>query len=99
MPANLSCASYNEAAPPFQVTSEQQVKSAIDQVKQEFGRLDVILNAAGVAYGFKLYNKNKHEICPLDRIQKTMDVGPHHPPFIALQSRHTSSVFRSMSSG
>lgn len=50
------------------------MKAAIEKVKEQYGRLDVIVNAAGVAFAFKIYTTSRRAIAPLDRIQKTVDV-------------------------
>jgi len=62
---------------PADVTNEDQVKAAIEKVKKQFGRLDVIVNAAGIFSHTKLIESNK-ELCPLEQIQKIMDVNDRH---------------------
>uniref|UniRef100_A0A1I8AHU5 3-hydroxyacyl-CoA dehydrogenase type-2 n=1 Tax=Steinernema glaseri TaxID=37863 RepID=A0A1I8AHU5_9BILA len=59
---------------PANVTSESDVKAVFDTVKKEFGRLDGVVNCAGIAYAFKLYSIAKQKMAPLDQIQKTLDV-------------------------
>ncbi|TKR77300.1 hypothetical protein L596_018297 [Steinernema carpocapsae] len=59
---------------PANVTSEDDVKAAMGAVKDKFGRLDGLVNCAGIAFAFKLYSLNKKQLAPLDKIQKTLDV-------------------------
>jgi len=59
---------------PADITADEEVKAAIEKVKEQYGRLDVIVNAAGVAFAFKIYTTSRRAIAPLDRIQKTVDV-------------------------
>lgn len=44
---------------PTDVTSEQDVTSAIETTKSKFGRLDVVVNCAGTASAHQTYNFNK----------------------------------------
>jgi 3-hydroxyacyl-CoA dehydrogenase/3-hydroxy-2-methylbutyryl-CoA dehydrogenase len=41
------------------VTSENDVKNAVNVAKEKFGRLDVAVNCAGIGIAFKTYNFNK----------------------------------------
>ncbi|CAD5219918.1 unnamed protein product [Bursaphelenchus okinawaensis] len=59
---------------PADVRKEADVSKAYEQIKSTFGRLDAIVNCAGIAYAFRTYNTGKREISPLDRFQHTMDV-------------------------
>jgi len=59
---------------PADVTSEEQVKKALDNIKEKFGRLDALVNCAGIAYAFKIYHISKKEICPTDKVKRTLDV-------------------------
>ncbi|XP_033115275.1 3-hydroxyacyl-CoA dehydrogenase type-2-like [Anneissia japonica] len=56
------------------VTSEQDVKNAIDMAKSSFGRLDVAVNCAGVGIAVKTYNFNKDRAHPLDEFQRVLTV-------------------------
>ncbi|XP_039305721.1 3-hydroxyacyl-CoA dehydrogenase type-2-like [Solenopsis invicta] len=49
----------NAVFAPMDVTSEADVQAALDLTKQKFGKLDVLVNAAGIAIAFKTYNSNK----------------------------------------
>lgn len=44
---------------PGNVTSEDDVKSALNTIKQKYDRLDVAVNCAGIGVAFKVYNFNK----------------------------------------
>ncbi|TMS38036.1 hypothetical protein L596_004850 [Steinernema carpocapsae] len=59
---------------PADVTSEEQVQGAFEAVKQKFGRVDGVVNCAGIAYAFKLYNFKKGKMADLDKIKRTLDV-------------------------
>ncbi|KAI1726396.1 short chain dehydrogenase domain-containing protein [Ditylenchus destructor] len=59
---------------PTDVTSQEQVNEAMKLVKKEFGRLDALVNCAGISYSFKLYAASRREKGPLDRFQRTMNV-------------------------
>jgi len=59
---------------PADVTSDDQIIMAFEKVKNRFGRLDALVNCAGIAFAFKLYSTTKREMCDLSRIQRTMDV-------------------------
>lgn len=41
---------------PTDVSSENDVKSLMAQTKETFGRLDVIVNCAGLSMGYETYN-------------------------------------------
>lgn len=58
---------------PLNVTSEADVKSALDLIVKKFGKLDAVVNAAGVAVAFKTYNSLKntcHSMEDFDRVLK-----------------------------
>uniref|UniRef100_A0A0M3HXQ0 3-hydroxyacyl-CoA dehydrogenase type-2 n=1 Tax=Ascaris lumbricoides TaxID=6252 RepID=A0A0M3HXQ0_ASCLU len=59
---------------PASVTAASEVKSALADVKKKFGRLDVAVNCAGIAYSFKLFNVKKKKLCDLESVRKTLDV-------------------------
>ena len=44
---------------PVDVTNEEQIQSMFNQVKQDYGRLDAVLNCAGVGIAMRTYNINK----------------------------------------
>ncbi|CAI2350321.1 unnamed protein product [Caenorhabditis sp. 36 PRJEB53466] len=59
---------------PASVTSEEEVRAAFEKVRQEYGRLDALVNCAGIAYAFKLYSVNKKKHVEFDKIRQTIDV-------------------------
>lgn len=58
----------------FQVTSERDVKSALQTTVDKFGRLDVVVNCAGVATACRTYNFKKNQPFDLKTFQKTVEV-------------------------
>ncbi|XP_076225577.1 3-hydroxyacyl-CoA dehydrogenase type-2-like isoform X2 [Nomia melanderi] len=45
---------------PADVTSEQDILAALDLTKQHFNKLDVLMNTAGIACAYKVFNFNKN---------------------------------------
>lgn len=74
-PANVCLLNYYSNW--IKVTSENDVKAAFDEVKKSFGRVDAVVNCAGIAYAFKLYSVSKKKMVDLDKIKKTLDVIPY----------------------
>ncbi|KAJ2954315.1 hypothetical protein O0L34_g2568 [Tuta absoluta] len=64
----------NAAFVPTDVTSEQDVKNALQTTKDKFGRLDVAVNCAGVATAARTYNFKKDQPFDLKSFQKTIQV-------------------------
>ncbi|XP_045784021.1 3-hydroxyacyl-CoA dehydrogenase type-2 isoform X1 [Maniola jurtina] len=64
----------NVAFAPLDVTSEQDVKSALQTTVDKFGRLDVVVNCAGVATATRTYNFKKNQPFDLKAFQKTVEV-------------------------
>ncbi len=54
------------------VTSEENVANAIDDVAKEFGRIDICVNCAGIAFGIKTMGKDGPH--PLDAFKKVLDI-------------------------
>ena len=54
------------------VTSEENVATAIDDVAKEFGRIDICVNCAGIAFGIKTMGKDGPH--PLDAFKKILDI-------------------------
>lgn len=50
------------------VTNEDEVERLVAQIKEKFGRIDILYNVAGFA------NRNPAEDYPIDEFKKTMDV-------------------------
>ncbi|XP_043286766.1 3-hydroxyacyl-CoA dehydrogenase type-2 [Venturia canescens] len=59
---------------PVDVTSESDVTAALEMVKNKFGKLDVVVNAAGVAVAFKTYNFNKKRAHSLEDFARVLTV-------------------------
>lgn len=57
---------------PVDVTSEADVKSALDTAKSKFGHLDLTVNCAGTAVAFKTYNFNKNLPHSLEDFQRVI---------------------------
>ncbi|XP_072757006.1 3-hydroxyacyl-CoA dehydrogenase type-2 isoform X2 [Anoplolepis gracilipes] len=64
----------NAVFAPVDVTSEADVQAALDLTKQKFGKLDVLVNAAGIAIAFKTYNSNKKLPHKLEDFAKVIQV-------------------------
>jgi len=63
---------------PLDVTSESDAKAALAKTHERFGRLDALVNCAGVACAFKIYNFNKdrpHELADFERVVKVNLIG------------------------
>lgn len=57
----------------FQITKEADAEAAIDACHSKFGRLDFLVNTAGVGVAFKVYNFNKkraHTLPDFARVQE-----------------------------
>lgn len=59
---------------PVDVTSEEDVLNALNLTKEKFGRLDVLINCAGIGVAFKIYNFNKKQPHRLDDFEKVIKV-------------------------
>lgn len=59
---------------PTNVTSPEDVQSALNLTKSKFGKLDVVVNAAGIAIAFKTFNFNKNLPHQLDDFAKVINV-------------------------
>lgn len=59
---------------PVDVTSEADVKKALDIAKDKFGRLDVVVNCAGIGVAFKTYNFNKDRPHGLEDFARVLTV-------------------------
>ncbi|CAA92764.1 3-hydroxyacyl-CoA dehydrogenase type-2 [Caenorhabditis elegans] len=59
---------------PASVTSEEEVRAAFAKVQAEYGRLDALVNCAGIAYAFKLYSVQKKKHVDFEKIRQTIDV-------------------------
>ncbi|CAK1588187.1 unnamed protein product [Parnassius mnemosyne] len=64
----------NAAFVPVDVTSEKDVKNALQTTMDKFGRLDVAVNCAGIASASRIYNFKKNQPFDLKLFQKTIEV-------------------------
>ncbi|CAK1545476.1 unnamed protein product [Leptosia nina] len=56
------------------VTSEEDVKKAVDLTKEKFGRLDNLVNCAGYAQSHQVYNFYKDKMTDLEHFNKCINV-------------------------
>lgn len=56
------------------MTSETDVKNALQTTRDKFGRLDVTVNCAGIASASRVYNFKKDQPYNLKDFQKTIEV-------------------------
>lgn len=47
---------------PTDVTNEEQVQTTFNQIKKQYGKLDVVLNCVGIGIALQTYNMNKVRI-------------------------------------
>jgi 3-hydroxyacyl-CoA dehydrogenase/3-hydroxy-2-methylbutyryl-CoA dehydrogenase len=59
---------------PMDVTSEKDVQAALDVAKEKFGKLDVVVNAAGIAAAHKVYNFKKKMPHNLDTFSNVLHI-------------------------
>ncbi|CAG0916043.1 unnamed protein product [Notodromas monacha] len=59
---------------PCDVTSTAEVEAALKKTTDEFGRLDAVINCAGIAVAFKTYNFNKDRPHTLEDFAKVVQV-------------------------
>ncbi|CAK5041953.1 unnamed protein product [Meloidogyne enterolobii] len=59
---------------PLDVSSEDQVKEAVDSIAGQFGQLNLVVNCAGVAFAQKLYSTTKADFMKRERIDKIIKV-------------------------
>lgn len=56
------------------MTSENDVKNALQTTQDKFGRLDVAVNCAGIASASRVYNFKRDQPFELKEFQKTIEV-------------------------
>jgi len=59
---------------PTDVTSEADVTKALEKCKEKFGKLDVVVNCAGIGVAFKTYNFNKNLPHRLEDFAKVINI-------------------------
>jgi len=59
---------------PTDVTSESDVNKTLDMVRESYGKLDLLVNCAGIGVAFKTYNFNKKQPHKLEDFQKVLNV-------------------------
>ena len=59
---------------PTDVTSEKDVKSALEKIKSNYSQLDVAVNCAGLAMAAVVYNPNKDRVHSYDDFMKIMTI-------------------------
>lgn len=59
---------------PLDVTCEQDVKDALELTKTKFGKLDVVVNAAGIGYAEKVYNLKNNKTHDLSTFYRVMNI-------------------------
>lgn len=59
---------------PADVTSEEQVQNLLEEINQKHGRLDVLVNCAGVAKATKIFDFNTNKPAPLEEIERIITV-------------------------
>jgi 3-hydroxyacyl-CoA dehydrogenase/3-hydroxy-2-methylbutyryl-CoA dehydrogenase len=47
---------------PADITNEEQIKAMANKIKQQYGRLDVVLNCAGIGIARRTYNMTRVSI-------------------------------------
>ncbi|XP_014228324.1 3-hydroxyacyl-CoA dehydrogenase type-2-like [Trichogramma pretiosum] len=63
---------------PMDVTSETDVQNALKLTEEKFGRLDVLVNAAGIAVAYKTFNSNKmepHQLLDFEKVIRVNTLG------------------------
>lgn len=58
----------------FKVTSEPDIKNALQTAKEKFGRLDIAVNCAGIGIAAVTYNANKDRVHSLEDFLKVLTV-------------------------
>lgn len=64
----------NAVFAPVDVTCTEQAEAAVELARTKFGKLDVLVNAAGVAIAYKVYNSRKNITHNLEDFQRVLNV-------------------------
>lgn len=59
---------------PADVTSENDIKNVVEQISSKYGKLDVLVNCAGLANAHATYNFNEKRARGLEDVQKVLMV-------------------------
>ncbi|XP_003693714.1 3-hydroxyacyl-CoA dehydrogenase type-2 isoform X2 [Apis florea] len=59
---------------PTDITSTENVNNTINEINKKFKKLDVIVNAAGIALAYKVYNFNKNIPHDLNQFNNVLNV-------------------------
>lgn len=59
---------------PLDVTNTEQVQAALNTTEEKFGKLDVLVNAAGIACAYKTYNHKKKTMHTLESFTSVINV-------------------------
>jgi 3-hydroxyacyl-CoA dehydrogenase/3-hydroxy-2-methylbutyryl-CoA dehydrogenase len=59
---------------PANITSEEEIKNALKITKEKFGRLDALVNCAGIGVAFRTYTPSKRRCHTLEDFQKVINV-------------------------
>lgn len=66
---------------PVDITSEEQVTEAFQEIRKNYSQLDVLVNCAGTTSAFPAYNFLKKRACVLETYQKVVNVRLRIIPF------------------
>lgn len=59
---------------PVNIVKEEDVNQALDKIKEKFGKLDIVVNCAGIGVAIITYNFNKQRPHPYEEFQKVLHV-------------------------
>lgn len=59
---------------PADISSRNEIKNMVDNIEKQYGQLSVVVNCAGLAEAFILYNYNKQRACRLNHFQNILKV-------------------------
>lgn len=59
---------------PADVTNEEQIQQMFEQVKKQYGKLDVLINCAGIGIATRTYNMNKKTMHGLKEFQRVLNI-------------------------
>lgn len=59
---------------PADIRSRNEIKNLVDNIEKQYGQLNVVVNCAGLANAFILYNFNKQRPCQLGHFQDILKV-------------------------